>query len=468
MVFSSISFVYCFFPLVFLAYFIVPNRSWRNGVLLVSSLIFYAWGEPKFLLLMVAASLCAWAGGLLIHHFSVKNRPNFKKIVFVITVLLLVGNLFVFKYLNFAVDNINALFRASIPVASIVLPIGISFYTFQILSYVIDLYWGKVRVQRNFFWLLLYVSFFPQLIAGPIVRYQTVEQEIMNRQETLDDAVAGFKRFIIGLAKKVLLANGTGLIVEHIYGIAGSASGTIAYWIAALAFTLQIYFDFSGYSDMAIGLGRVFGFHFSENFIYPFASLSTTDFWRRWHVSMASWFRDYVYYPLGGSRVGKARRLLNVLILWALTGFWHGAQWNFLLWGLFYALLLTVEKHFLQKWLDKLPKFFRWFYTIFFFVLGSVLFNLTDMVQLGSVLKTMFVWTPTNWFEIVALDSTILESFVWLPLAMLCAFPILPKLKFKDTTFGTLVSHGLHLALAVICIIFIISSSYNPFIYFRF
>ena len=466
MVFSTTPFVWFFFPLVFVLYFVIPNRIWRNSILLLASLLFYAWGEPKFVLLMVAATLVAWVGGLLIHRFA--ERAGLKKLVFVITVVLLVGNLFVFKYLGFAAENLNVLFGGTLSVPKLILPIGISFYTFQILSYVIDLYRGNVGVQRNFFWLLLYVCFFPQLIAGPIVRYQTIEAEIMDRTETLEDAVTGIKRFIIGLAKKVLIANGTAAVAELIYTTSDPAFGTAVYWIAAVAYTLQIYFDFSGYSDMAIGLGRIFGFHFLENFNYPYLSRSITDFWRRWHISLSTWFRDYIYIPLGGNRVSRPRWIVNILIVWALTGIWHGASWNFLLWGLYYALLLLLEKLVLHKLLDKLPRVIGWVYAMFFVVLGWVLFNLTDFSQLLSALRLMFVWQSTDWVRTVAANSAILEGLVWLPLGILCMFPILPKLKFKDNALGTLLSHGLHLILAAICIVFILSSSYNPFIYFRF
>lgn len=468
MVFSSLPFVYFFFPLVFVLYFIIPNRIWRNVILLIASLLFYAWGEPKFIVLMLAATLCAWVGGLFIHRFSTNGRPGLKKLALAITVILLLCNLFVFKYLNFTVDNLNVLWGGSLSIPSIVLPIGISFYTFQILSYVIDLYRGKVRLQRNFFWLLLYVCFFPQLIAGPIVRYETVEEEILNRRETLDDAVAGTKRFIIGMAKKVLLSNGTAAIADFIYDTPLGAYGTAVYWIAIIAYTLHIYFDFSGYSDMAIGLGRIFGFHFLENFNYPYIARSVTDFWRRWHISLATWFRDYIYIPLGGSRVSKPRWILNTLIVWALTGFWHGANWNFLLWGLYSALFLLLEKFFLGRLLDKLPRIIQWLYTALAILVSMAIFRLTDLSQLAVTLKSMFTWQPTDWVTVIAANTALLESLVWLPLGILCMFPILPKLKFKDTTFGTLLSHGLHLALALICIIFIISSSYNPFIYFRF
>ena len=340
MVFSSITFVYAFFPLVAAAYYLSKNRVYRNVVLLLASLLFYSWGEPRFLLLMLAATLAAYCGGLLMERCTAH-----RKLILIVTVVLLVGNLFVFKYLNFFSENLSALFGWS-ALPKLTLPIGISFYTFQILSYVIDLYRGEIRVQRNYFYLLLYVSFFPQLIAGPIVRYETVEQEIQERHESIDDVAAGLRRFILGLAKKVILANNIARIAETIYAGDSAVYGTTLYWLAAVAYALQIYFDFSGYSDMAIGLGRMFGFHFLENFDHPYTALSITDFWRRWHISLSTWFRDYVYIPLGGNRVKKSRWIRNILVVWALTGFWHGAQWNFLFWGLYYGLLLLAEKLF--------------------------------------------------------------------------------------------------------------------------
>ena len=353
MVFSQLSFLYFFFPLVIVLYFLIRSRPWRNAVLLVCSLLFYSWGEPRYVLVMVAASLAAWLAGLLIEHF--RARPGRKKLVLAACVVLLLGNLMVFKYLGFLVENVNGLLGLHINIGAITLPIGISFYTFQILSYVIDLYRDKVGVQRNFFYFTLYVSFFPQLIAGPIVRYQTVEEEIRNRRENWDDAVYGTRRFIVGLAKKVLLANNMAKLAELVYTSGAQGLGTSAYWLAAVGYTLQIYFDFSGYSDMAIGLGRIFGFHFLENFNYPYLSRSITEFWRRWHISLSTWFRDYVYIPLGGNRVKKSRWVFNIVVVWALTGLWHGAEWNFVLWGLYYAAFLLLEKFLLGRVLERLP-----------------------------------------------------------------------------------------------------------------
>ena len=428
MVFSSITFVYAFFPLVAAAYYLSKNRVYRNVVLLLASLLFYSWGEPRFLLLMLAATLAAYCGGLLMERCTAH-----RKLILIVTVVLLVGNLFVFKFLS-------ALFGWS-ALPKLTLPIGISFYTFQILSYVIDLYRGEIRVQRNYFYLLLYVSFFPQLIAGPIVRYETVEQEIQERHESIDDVAAGLRRFILGLAKKVILANNIARIAETIYAGDSAVYGTTLYWLAAVAYALQIYFDFSGYSDMAIGLGRMFGFHFLENF-------------------------DHVYIPLGGNRVKKSRWIRNILVVWALTGFWHGAQWNFLFWGLYYGLLLLAEKLFLGRLLERLPKAVRWLYTAFFVLIGWVLFDLTDFPSLCHALKLMFVPQATDWVAAAATNVSLLKAVVYLPLGIVCCLPLLRR--EPKSAKGILLANLASGLLLIVCIVFILSSSYNPFIYFRF
>ena len=468
MVFSTLPFVYAFFPAVFLLYFAWSNRIWRNAVLLAASLVFYAWGEPRLLAIMLLAALEAYGGGLLMERW--KDDTRRKKAVFLVAVALLAANLFVFKYLNFAADNLSLLLGVRLDLPEIALPIGISFYTFQILSYVIDLYRGKVAVQRSYFYLLLYVSFFPQLIAGPIVRYQTVEHEIRERRESLDGAAAGMRRFIQGLAKKAVMANAAGALAESIYGGDPALYGTAMYWAAAVAYTLQIYFDFSGYSDMAIGLGRIFGFHFLENFDHPYVSTSITEFWRRWHISLSTWFRDYIYIPLGGNRVGKPRWMLNIFIVWGLTGFWHGAQWNFLLWGLYYAVLLLAEKLWLQKWLDKLPKFAGWAYAMFFVVVGWVLFNLTDFSRLLAALGQMFTYHPTDWVGMAAADMSVLYGLFFIPLGLVWMLPMPQKFRLSgyDSPAALAANNLLHLVLAGVCVVAIISSKYNPFIYFRF
>ena len=464
MVFSSLTFLFLFLPLAVIPYYIWNNRTWRNGLLLVLSLFFYAWGEPKYVVMMVLASLIAYLGGL----GMASSQGKKKKVIFLTAVVLIVLNLLVFKYTNFFWDNLSGLFSLDKEIRQIALPIGISFYTFQILSYVIDLYFGRVALQRNFFHLLLYVSFFPQLIAGPIVRYSTIEEEILHRKESWEDVEAGLKRFILGLAKKVLLANNAAAIAEIIYNGNVEVYGTAMYWLAAFAYTMQIYFDFSGYSDMAIGLGRMFGFHFLENFNYPYVSKSATEFWRRWHISLSSWFRDYVYIPLGGSRVSKAKWVRNILVVWGLTGFWHGAEWNFILWGLYYAALLVLEKFVLGKILDRLPVVIRWLYAFLVVNLGWVLFNLVDFSQLSHALHTMFLWQPTSLAQILATDSAVLYGLLYLPICFLLSFPVFPKLLRKEGPVWALVYDALYGILFLTCIVCIVSSVYNPFIYFRF
>lgn len=463
MVFSSITFLFFFLPITILLYFISRNRVYRNTILLLASLLFYSWGEPKYIILLILAALVAYLGGLWINRSVGKG----KKAALAVTVVLLLANLIVFKYLNFIVENLNVLFSGGFRIQTLALPIGISFYTFQILSYVIDLYREKISLQKNYFYLLLYVSFFPQLIAGPIVRYQTIESEILARSESVSDVSAGLKRFIVGLAKKVILANNIALIAESVYA-GNDAYGTAMYWLAAFAYALQIYFDFSGYSDMAIGLGRIFGFHFLENFNDPYSAVSITDFWRRWHISLSTWFRDYIYIPLGGNRVKIPRYILNILIVWGLTGFWHGAEWNFLLWGLYYAVLLLIEKLFLSRYLEKMPKIFRWIYAFFFILIGWVLFNRTDLVSLSGSLKMMFSFRPTVWSGVLPADGMLPIHLLYLIPGIICLLPFRKKLYFKDTAAQRILYTVVYLGLFVICILYILSSSYNPFIYFRF
>ena len=374
MLFSSLTFLFGFLPILLLGYYVVPSRKFKNCILLVFSLLFYAWGEPKYILLMLVTILISYIMGLLINKYD--SKPKVKKLL--LTILILAGLIF-FKYTNFILENITRVTKADITFMDIILPIGISFYSFQILSYVIDLYNKKVEVQRNIFSLALYVSLFPQLIAGPIVRYETVEDELKNRKENLPDILSGFKRFIVGLSKKIIIANNMGLIADSIFVLNNSNIGTLIMWLGVLAYTLQIYFDFSGYSDMAIGLGKMFGFHFLENFNYPYIAKSITDFWRRWHISLSSWFRDYIYIPLGGNRVSKLKWIRNICVVWLLTGLWHGASWNFVLWGAYFAIILLIEKIFLLKFIEKSPKIIQWLYAIFLIMLGWVIFRCESM-----------------------------------------------------------------------------------------
>ena len=383
MVFSSQTFLFFFLPLAGLCV-LIRSKPVQNALLLIASLIFYAWGEPKMVVLMVLVTLIAYGSGFAIVHF--KARPRAKKGVLIASVVVILGNLVVFKYLNFLCRTFSFLGLSD---PGIALPIGISFYTFQILSYVIDLYRGKIALQRNFFYLLMYISFFPQLIAGPIVRYETVEQEIRSRSVTMDDLAHGFRRFVVGLAKKLLLANQVAQVAAIVYGGDPANYGSLMYWLAAIAYTLQIYFDFSGYSDMAIGLGRMFGFHFLENFNYPYVSLSVTEFWRRWHISLSTWFRDYVYIPLGGNRVSRGKWVRNILVVWGLTGLWHGADWNFLLWGLYYGVLLLLEKLWLGKYLERLPKALRWLLCMIIVCIGWVMSHTGCAHPIGNGLAAL-------------------------------------------------------------------------------
>ena len=382
MVFSNLIFLYLFLPVCLIFYFLCQNIRAKNAVLIVFSLIFYAWGEPVYLLLMLASVAVNWGFGLLIE----RRR---KKVFLILALVLDLGCLAVFKYAGFFVENLNALFRISLTVPQIPLPIGISFYTFQALSYTVDVWRGDVPAQRSFAKLLLYISLFPQLIAGPIVRYSDVAAQIDDRQFDASEAFYGATRFCVGLAKKVLLADAAGKVASQILDGSLASSTTVAAWLGILLYTFEIYFDFSGYSDMAIGLGRIFGFRYCENFDLPYISTSITEFWRRWHMSLGSFFRDYVYIPLGGNRRGKARQILNLLAVWALTGLWHGASWNFVLWGLYFFVLLSIEKQIAPK-LETLPFIVRNLVTMFFVLIGWVLFMNTSLSGIGSAFAAMF------------------------------------------------------------------------------
>ncbi|MBR6530110.1 MAG: MBOAT family protein [Clostridia bacterium] len=468
MVFSSLTFLCAFLPLVVLLYYACKKRTWRNAVLLVFSLLFYAWGEPKYIFVMLASVLVAYLGGFAIEFFKRREKQGFARAAMVVTTVILVGCLVVFKYLGLFAETFRALFSQNLNVVRLVLPIGISFYTFQILSYVIDLYWGKVVLQKNYFTLLLYLSFFPQLIAGPIVRYETVEDELKNRKETWQGFVAGLEKFIFGLAKKVLLANNLARLADGIYGYGIEKAGTLFAWVAVIAYTLQIYFDFSGYSDMAIGMGRMFGFHFPQNFNYPYIATSVTDFWRRWHISLSTWFRDYIYIPLGGNRVKPWRHAFNLLVTWALTGFWHGAQWSFLLWGLYYAALLLLEKFVLAAFLKKLPKFFGWLYTLFFVVIGWVIFYNESVWEIVKTLGALFVPSGTSPLDLISSDSSLGTALLFLPVSAVFAFPVLRRFLEKESPTAVLCREAICLVLFVLSFACLISSTYNPFIYFRF
>lgn len=470
MLFSSLTFLFGFLPILLILYFILKKRKYKNIVLLIFSLIFYAWGEPKYIFLMLLTILIVYIFGILIDKFDKENKRILKKISLIICIILILGSLIFFKYSNFLIENVNLAFKAKIKPLNIVMPIGISFYTFQILSYIIDLYNKKIKLQKNYFSLALYVSLFPQLIAGPIVRYETVEEEIDNRKETKEDVISGTKRFIIGLSKKVIIANQMALLADLIFNKHNGAYGTTIIWLGTLAYTLQIYFDFSGYSDMAIGLGRIFGFHFLENFDYPYISKSVTEFWRRWHISLSTWFRDYVYIPLGGNRVNKFKWIRNIILVWLLTGLWHGAAWNFIIWGIYYGLLLLFEKLFFDRILKKLPTIINWLYTFIIVMIGWMIFRSNSLNELLLFIKTMFVYKQTDWLTILADNLSTFNALMFVLPAFILSFPILKKIKekYSGKTIYIILTNILLLMLFIMCIVYLTSSSYNPFIYFRF
>lgn len=470
MLFSSLTFLFGFLPILLILYFILKKRKYKNIVLLIFSLIFYAWGEPKYIFLMLLTILIVYIFGILIDKFDKENKKILKKISLIICIILILGSLIFFKYSNFLIENVNLAFKAKIKPLNIVMPIGISFYTFQILSYIIDLYNKKIKLQKNYFSLALYVSLFPQLIAGPIVRYETVEEEIDNRKETKEDVISGTKRFIIGLSKKVIIANQMALLADLIFNKHNGAYGTTIIWLGTFAYTLQIYFDFSGYSDMAIGLGKIFGFHFLENFDYPHISKSVTEFWRRWHISLSTWFRDYVYIPLGGNRVNKFKWIRNIILVWLLTGLWHGAAWNFIIWGIYYGLLLLFEKLFFDRILKKLPTIINWLYTFIIVMIGWMIFRSNSLNELLLFIKTMFVYKQTDWLTILADNLSTFNALMFVLPAFILSFPILKKIKekYSGKTIYIILTNILLLMLFIMCIVYLTSSSYNPFIYFRF
>lgn len=466
MVFSSTIFLCVYLPLVLLGYYICPKKG-RNLFLLIVSLVFYAWGEPKYVFLMIFSILVNYIFGRLMD----KNRGRQKrmKLLLVLSVVIDLGLLSVFKYTDFIITNVNAIFGSSFDLLNIALPIGISFYTFQAMSYTIDVYRNDVRVQKNLIDFGMYITMFPQLIAGPIVRYADVQDQLAERSVTTADFSEGVMRFVVGLGKKVLLANQMGAVWSEIYALGGDVSALMA-WTGAIAYTFQIYFDFSGYSDMAIGLGRMFGFKFPENFRYPYQSVSITDFWRRWHITLSTWFKEYLYIPLGGNRCGLARQALNLLIVWSLTGFWHGAGWNFVMWGLYYFVILFIEKLFLLKALDKLPKLFRHVYALLLIVIGWVIFASDDVSVLLPYLGSMFGANGA----IGGMDVYTLFTKAVLLIICCIASTELPKKLFLSAT-GAMnekaaftIKSVMTIALLALSMILLIGDSYNPFLYFRF
>lgn len=473
MLFSSTTFIYLFLPAVLFFYYVVFRRSRRlqNVFLLLASLFFYAWGEPWFVLIMMLSIAVNWFLGFAVSRL--RDSRRLASAILALDVIFNLSILFYFKYLMFVGRVFSNLSGISLHIPEIVLPIGISFFTFQAMSYVIDVYRGKGEVQRNPLYVGLYISFFPQLIAGPIVRYQTIADEIKNRKETLDDFFDGFARFVAGLSKKVLLANSFAILADLVFdGMKGGQSCSVLFsWLGAVAYTLQIFFDFSGYSDMAIGLGRMFGFHFLENFNYPYISTSVSEFWRRWHISLGTWFRDYLYIPLGGNRCGKARQMLNLCIVWFLTGLWHGANYTFIAWGMMYFVLLVLEK---QTGLEKktgnaVVTALKWIYTQVFVVLGWVIFRCETIGDAAVYMKSLFGLNG-NLFSDEVFSGWFIQNLVLLIIGMLLSTPVLRMLgeKVKNKRAMQWVRTAALMLLFVLSVASLVSNSFNPFIYFNF
>lgn len=467
MVFSSLTFLLGFLPVVFLIYYLFP-KSGRNTFLFLASLVFYAWGEPVYVILMLLSTAADYSFALYADHWNQKGDHRKARRAVYATVIFNLGMLGFFKYTDFLIGNLNSLLGCQIPLLKLPLPIGISFYSFQTMSYTIDVYRGDAKPQKSPLDLGAYVALFPQLIAGPIVRYSTVADQLNNRKETFDQFSEGFCRFIIGLGKKVMLANQVGIIFTELSQVPAQQLSVCGAWLGTIAYTLQIYFDFSGYSDMAIGLGKMLGFEFPENFRYPYAARSITDFWRRWHISLSSWFRDYVYIPLGGNRKGTFKTYRNLLIVWFLTGFWHGANWNFILWGLYYALLLMAEKAFLGKWLQQCPRWLQHVYTLLLVMIGWVFFAIEDIGTAGLWLKAMFggcaaIWDSAAWYYARNYGCALV-------IAAAAAFPWWRSLlqKVQNSRILSVVQTALWIGLFGLCLAFLISDTYNPFLYFRF
>ena len=469
MLFSSMTFIFMFLPIVLLLY-LVSKKELHNPILLIASIIFYAWGEPKYLAIMLLTILINYAGAIAVDKFS-----NHKKFALVTTIIANLGFLIYFKYFNFLIDNINNIFHAHIHALDIVMPIGISFYTFQALSYVIDVYRGECKVQKDIYKLALYICLFPQLIAGPIVKYHDVAEQIESREVNFENVDLGVKRFIIGLAKKMLIANTMGAIVDKIFVQDPHNFSHAVAWVGSLAYSFQLYFDFSGYSDMAIGLGLIFGFKFMENFNYPYISKSITEFWRRWHISLSTWFKQYVYISLGGNRCSKLKTLRNLGVVFLLTGIWHGASWNFVVWGLWHGFFIILEKifnikEFEQKahsvWVNAL----RHIYCIFIFVIGWVMFRSETMTYAWQYLMNMFGLLHLKeenflYTMIYYVDKIEIITFV---AAILCSIPLFNKMIYVKNNCGRILVNLWLLVLFFLSTITIASNTYNPFIYFRF
>lgn len=465
MVFSSLVFLCVFLPVVFLSYTAVPSKRVKNGILIITSLLFYAYGEPVYVFLMIGNTVVNYFFGLLVEKGKKGRKLKLGAAVF--ANLLLLG---IFKYAGMAVETVNQLTGAGIPVPQIVLPVGISFFTFQAMSYVIDVYRGQVDAQRNYWKVLLYISFFPQLIAGPIVKYYDIAREIENRRQNLSEVAEGFRRFCMGLSKKVLISNTVALAADAVFTLPVSRVNILTAWIGAIAYLLQIYYDFSGYSDMAIGLGKMFGFHFKENFRYPYASTSIQDFWRRWHISLSTWFKEYLYIPLGGNRKGKIRTCTNKMVVFFCTGLWHGASWTFVVWGLYHGMFLMIESLLPRR--KKAPVFLGHLYALLVVTVGFVLFRADTLSQGLAIIGAMFTGFS---FGEEMMSTAVLQLtplFLFMTAAgIICAAPWKEWLEKSGRKLLPLVegfSYPISIALLILCVLSLSGGTYNPFIYFRF
>ena len=473
MIFSSLLFLFRFLPAVLVLYYLAP-RPLRNLVLLLCSLVFYAWGEPVYIILMIVSILVSYTGGILVDRFKTQGKRRAARAALLGSSVVSLSLLGFFKYADFLIGTVNSLTGAGINLLKIALPIGISFYTFQTMSYTIDVYRGEAKVQKNLISFGAYVTMFPQLIAGPIVQYKTIDHQLRTRKETAAQFAYGIHRFMIGLGKKVLLANNAGALWDTVRSMEHTQIPVVMSWMGLAAYTFQLYFDFSAYSDMAIGLGHMFGFRFLENFNYPYISKSITEFWRRWHISLSTWFRDYVYIPLGGNRVGVWKHIRNILVVWMLTGIWHGASWNFVLWGLYYGVLLLIEKFVLGKYLKKLPGVFQHIYCMFFVMLGWNLFVFDDMSAGISFARALFGTYGAGFCSRETLyllyNNAVLMVLLILGSTQLPARAgnwICAKLRGKETIL-TIVKNVFYVGIFLLSVAWLVDASYNPFLYFRF
>ena len=469
MVFSSLTFMFVFLPIVLILYYIVPKK-FKNLFVLISGLIFYAWGEPVYVLIMIVSTLIDYTAGLLIYRFD--KSKTIKRICLIVSLLMNLGLLGVFKYSGFIMQNIDIIFGTSLydPNHALPLPIGISFFTFQSMSYTIDMYMGKIKVQKNPISFAAFVTLFPQIVAGPIVRYDDIAKELDDRTVNLDCIYEGILKFITGVGKKVLIANNIGMLWTSVKGMETSELSVLTAWLGILAFTLQIYFDFSGYSDMAIGLGKMMGFNFPRNFNYPYQSKSISEFWRRWHITLGAWFKSYVYFPLGGSRKGKGRTVFNLAVVWLLTGIWHGASWNFILWGVLYGLVIIMEKLFLGKILERIPDFFSWLYTIVLVILGWVLFDTADIPTALGYMGAMFGGGGTL-VDNTAMYYLINYGVMFVIGTFACTEIFSRAAEWLKEKMPLLVNYSTPIAKTAIMVLstaYLADATYNPFLYFNF